>query len=242
VSICLISFDCWSTLASSNKVYQRRRVELVAQALTRTDLAAVQAAMDSADDELDALAVTTGQHHGFQERILQTASRLDAAAPTDERLDALRDKMEAAFLRDPPTRTEQTLPETLAELRQQGFQIAIVSNTGFVPGRLMRLMLARLGLLNLVDYSIFSDEIGYTKPSRRIYEHLTAVSGCRPSETVHAGDNRDTDYEGALAAGLHALWYRPGSAPGADVLLSHRDLIGHPLLGPPATADGPPDR
>ena len=121
-----------------------------------------------------------------------------------------------------------------------------------VPGLVLRTMLDRLGIPRLTDHLIFSDEVGCAKPSRRIYQHLAAIAGGRPSETLHIGDNRKADYDGALAAGLHARWYRPGGPAEPGVLHRHRDLLDHPLVradpsvtspaptsaAPPASPDG----
>jgi HAD superfamily hydrolase (TIGR01509 family) len=226
----LVSFDLWSTLTVGSEAYKRRRAELAARAFDRPDLDAVRSAIDAADAELDELTELTGHQYGFAERIGRTRELLGAAELPADIFGTLRAEMGRAFARHLPTLTEPTLPETLAGLRHLGLRIAITSNTGYVPGRLLRPVLDRLGILRLTDHLVFSDEVGYAKPSPRIFRQLANGAGGGPAETLHVGDNRRADYEGALAAGLHALWYRPRGEPAPGVLLGHRDLLDHPLV------------
>ncbi|HZE14050.1 MAG TPA: HAD-IA family hydrolase, partial [Chthoniobacterales bacterium] len=47
-----------------------------------------------------------------------------------------------------------------------------------------------------------SSELGADKPDSEIYRRALALSGARPNETLHVGDDRERDWEGASAAGL----------------------------------------
>lgn len=227
MKIRLISFDVWSTLVKANKKYKAERVALLAQAVGISDLAAVKAAMDGADDNLDTLTIQTGEQYGFNDRVVETCRILDVPTPS---LSALYQAISGAFLADLPTLTEDGLPAMLATLKAEGYLIAVNSNTGFVTAGLMRTMLTNLGLFQYVDFGLFSDEIGAAKPSPKVYSHLVEVSGVPASEILHVGDNPDTDYNGALASGLVALLY---DAKGADTdtsisTLSTLDI--HPTL------------
>jgi putative hydrolase of the HAD superfamily len=232
----LISFDLWSTLVRGNAAYKWRRAELAAAAFGGADPAAMAAAIDAAAQELDDLTERTGVQHGFAERIAHVARLLGVAELSGAQHDALAEAMSAAFAENLPSLTEPTLPQTLAGLRGLGLSVAVTSNTGFTPGRLVRTMLDRLGILGLADHLVFSDELGYAKPSAAVYRHLVALGGGTADQTLHIGDNRIADFEGARAAGLHALWYRPGGQAGDGVLLRHRDLFDHPLLQTRATS------
>jgi putative hydrolase of the HAD superfamily len=231
-TIGLISFDLWSTLVRANAAYQRRRVELVAAAMGRRDLAAVRAAIESAAGAFDDRTERTGEQYGFVDRVLRVRELLHAPEMPGDQLDALAEAMGRAFVEYPPALMEPTLLETLAGLRHRGLRIAVTSNTGFVPGRLLHTALGELGVLPLTDHLFFSDEVRYAKPSTMVFQHLVRVGGGRPDQVLHVGDNRIADYEGALAAGLRALWYRPGGEPGEGILLRHRDLLDHPLMRP----------
>jgi putative hydrolase of the HAD superfamily len=222
----LVSYDFWATLAVSNRRFKRRRVELMAAAFGGADPATVEAASSAADAELDEQTLQRGHQYGFRERVLRTAALACVSFAGDEvALRDLESAMNEAFRREPPSRTESTLPETLAAVRRTGRRIAVVSNTGFVSGQLVREALGHLGLAELVDHTVFSDEVGHAKPSREIFQKLAAMSGIHEPEILHIGDHPVADCSGARAAGLHALWYHPGGAPGAGVLRGHRDLL-----------------
>jgi FMN phosphatase YigB (HAD superfamily) len=231
-TIGLISFDLWSTLVRADVAYQRRRVELVAAATGHRDLADVRAAIDAAAGALDDLTERTGEQYGFAQRVLRVQELLRAPEMSTDELDSLAEAMGRAFLEHRPALIEPMLLETLAGLRHRGLRIAVTSNTGFVPGELLRTLLGSLGILPLTDHLLFSDEVGYAKPSTMVFQHLVRACGGRPDQVLHVGDNRIADYEGALAAGLRALWYRRGGAPGEGILLRHRDLLDHPLVRP----------
>jgi putative hydrolase of the HAD superfamily len=226
-----ISFDVWSTLVKANKIYKQNRVALLAAALGLSDIDAVKVAMNKADDGLDALTIETGMQFGFTDRVIRTCELLGRPELDDTALKVLQSDMSAAFLANLPTLTEDDLPQTLAAIRDQGVQIAVNSNTGFVSGVLMRQMLHSVGILPYVNAELFSDEIGAAKPSPVVFDKLVEVTGCNRDRILHVGDNEDTDYKGALASGLRALLYRVGGNPSDTVLTLHRDLPSRILLG-----------
>lgn len=227
MKIRLISFDVWSTLVRANREYKAKRAALLAEAIGILDIAAVKVAMNQADDNLDARTIETGEQYGFDDRVVETCRLLDVPTPS---LPALYQSISAAFLADPPTLTEDGLPAMLAKLKAQGYLIAVNSNTGFVTADLMRTMLTRLGLLQYVDYGLFSDEIGAAKPSPKVFKHLQEVSGVPVSQTLHIGDNLDTDYNGALAFGLHALLYDPKGVTSTTSIAALATLHDHAAL------------
>lgn len=229
MSIKLISFDVWSTLVRANKTYKEARVALMASAVHRNDIATVKAAMDEADDSLDVYTIATGEQCGFEDRVFQTCKLLGVPEPDFQQVQELYVGMSRAFLAEPPALTEASLPETFAMLKRMGFKIAVNSNTGFVTADLMRSMLTSVGLYRYVDFGLFSDEMLAAKPSPRVFTHLCTISGASASEIVHVGDNRDTDYMGALDSGLHALLYNADMST-AEVINHLYDLPIHPLL------------
>lgn len=80
------------------------------------------------------------------------------------------------------------------------YPLALVSDTGMTPGRLIREHLKRRGLDVFQAYS-FSDETGFVKPKPEAF--LTALSalGVAPEEALHVGDLPQTDIKGAFGAG-----------------------------------------
>jgi putative hydrolase of the HAD superfamily len=66
----------------------------------------------------------------------------------------------------------------------------------------------KLNFLSLIDYKIFSFDVGTTKPDPRIFEKMLEVSGCEPNEVIMVGDNFDYDVEAARNVGMNAIHFR----------------------------------
>jgi HAD superfamily hydrolase (TIGR01509 family) len=66
--------------------------------------------------------------------------------------------------------------------------------------------LAFLGMTDLVDALITSEDVGVPKPDARIFEVAMQRLGARPEETVLVGDNWRADMLGALAVGIRPVW------------------------------------
>jgi putative hydrolase of the HAD superfamily len=98
--------------------------------------------------------------------------------------------------------------ETLQALRDAEIGLALVCDTGFTPGRVVRRLLDGEGLLEYLDILCFSDEVGVPKPGNEIFAKALAELGARPPEAVHVGDLRRTDIAGARDMGMHAARFR----------------------------------
>ena len=115
-------------------------------------------------------------------------------------------------------------------LAERGVGRALICDTGFSPGRVVRQLLEREGLLGFLPVQIFSDEVGVPKPSPRIFEAALAGLGIEPGDSVHVGDLKRTDVAGARRLGMGTVRLRdeyadPSDLPEADrVVDSHRDL------------------
>lgn len=94
--------------------------------------------------------------------------------------------------------------ETLAALRAQGLRVGLVSNTIW-PGELHLEDLAEAGLLQHLEHTIFSGDLGIWKPNRAIFEHALHALGVAPHEAVFVGDNPREDILGAQAVGMRGV-------------------------------------
>jgi len=94
---------------------------------------------------------------------------------------------------------------TLEKLTSLGVHRALVCDTGFSPGVLVRQLLDRVGLLEMLEVQIFSDEAGVPKPHADIFHAALAPLGVSPEEAVHVGDLRHTDIRGAQAIGMGTI-------------------------------------
>ncbi len=66
--------------------------------------------------------------------------------------------------------------------------------------------LAASGLGDRFGAVVVSAEVGVGKPNAAIFRHALALLSCAPSNAVMVGDSLARDVEGAVAAGLGAVW------------------------------------
>ncbi len=98
----------------------------------------------------------------------------------------------------------------LLQALKPAFKIGIVTNNRTAE---QREKLRYLGMGELVDALITSEDVGVLKPDPLIYQVALARLGARPAETVMVGDNWLADVVGALAVGIRPLWLnRTGAA------------------------------
>ena len=120
--------------------------------------------------------------------------------------------------------------ETLDTLSLRGYTLAVVSNWDSHLPRLLE----GLGLAHRFAALAVSaiEETG--KPGGEIFRRACTRAGVAAAEALHIGDSLAEDYEGARAAGLHALLLdRHGHHPGvADRIASLSELTSSAILAP----------
>ncbi|KAL7908554.1 HAD-like domain-containing protein [Trichoderma velutinum] len=96
--------------------------------------------------------------------------------------------------------------EALVWLREHGYRIAIITN-GQVEDQAAKVK--AIGIQLLIDCIITSEEAGYRKPDRRIFQYAIERLGASLDTTCMIGDSADSDIKGALDAQLAAIMYDP---------------------------------
>lgn len=113
------------------------------------------------------------------------------------------------------------------------FKLAIVSDTGFASGRAQDRLLAQDGLLQYFAATIYSMDVGHSKPRPEPFQRALETLGASPNEAIHVGDIERTDIAGALAVGMRAVRIdvmRPGGSSAAEhVATSYDDLVAYLL-------------
>jgi HAD superfamily hydrolase (TIGR01549 family) len=123
------------------------------------------------------------------------------------------------------------------------YKLAIICDTGYAPGAVLRELLLRNDLLHLFDTMYFSNERGVSKPDVRAFHCVCGELGVRPGDAAHVGDSQRTDIVGAQAAGMRAVHFlgasdRDGADSTADVVIRRFEEL--PVaLGALASAGGP---
>ena len=99
---------------------------------------------------------------------------------------------------------EDGLGETLGRLRDSG----LVSNT-FIPGDVLDRHLDREGLLEFLPVRLYSCDVGYRKPSRRIFRAALDSADLKPDQALFVGDSPRADIKGANRMGLVSVLKDP---------------------------------
>lgn len=120
--------------------------------------------------------------------------------PTDE---AVAEGAEAFMACWMQARTmERGVPLVLRKLRSK-YRLGVVSNLTFSPA--VSRTLKRFGVVGLFDAIVVSADVGWRKPSPRIFREALRTMQISASETVFVGDELDHDVEGAMNVGLHTI-------------------------------------
>lgn len=94
--------------------------------------------------------------------------------------------------------------ETLAELRDAGLDVAVVTN---LTTRIQMQKIEALDIDDHVDLLLTSEETGREKPASVMFTLPMARLGVSPDETVMVGDSVSADVEGANALGLTTVLF-----------------------------------
>ena len=124
--------------------------------------------------------------------------------------DALAERLNAVYLRHRFEDVE-LYPDVLPALDAlRGLcPLGIVSNGNSYP--------ERCGLEGRFAFVVFSQDHGFEKPDRRLFEVAIRLIGCSPSELLHVGDSLRNDVYGARLAGARSVWLnREGRANPGD--------------------------
>jgi HAD superfamily hydrolase (TIGR01662 family) len=89
----------------------------------------------------------------------------------------------------------------LEDLRDQGYQLGIVSNS-FLPGQVLDRHLADGDLLDLLPVRVYSCEVNVRKPKGGIFQAALEQTGLTAEETMFVGDTPKEDIDGACEMGM----------------------------------------
>jgi putative hydrolase of the HAD superfamily len=93
------------------------------------------------------------------------------------------------------------VPEMLANLREQNFKTALISNSNYLTPETIK----RLELDQMLDEVILSCEVGIVKPEQAIYKIALERFNLTASECVYVGDGSDNEMSGAISLGFHTV-------------------------------------
>ncbi len=79
------------------------------------------------------------------------------------------------------------------------------------------------GIDKIIDGIFVSEDIGFEKPEKRIYQIVFERIGCdNPAEAIMVGDSLTTDIRGANNAGIACCWFNPkGKEKPSDIRVDY---------------------
>jgi FMN phosphatase YigB (HAD superfamily) len=116
--------------------------------------------------------------------------------------------------------------DTLETLRSSGQKLILLSNHSFARNGVE--IMNKLKLAQFFSQMVFSAELGYKKPSSKIFDAIKETfPGYNKDEVVHIGDDIRADVYGALKYGIKAIWIKnPKYIDLEAVILNHPNYLG----------------
>ena len=103
--------------------------------------------------------------------------------------------------------------QTLSELKQAGYLMAVLSNRD-LP---FQDLLVSHGIHDFFSFSLAGGEVNSYKPKPGLFEHALNRARLAPNEAIYVGDNYFADVVGSRRAGLQPVLYDPNDIfPEAD--------------------------
>ncbi len=100
---------------------------------------------------------------------------------------------------------EKSVPSILRRLKET-YVLGVVSNLQYSPA--VRETLERFGVADYFSAIIVSADVGWRKPSPKIFKKAFLTLRISASETVYVGDELDHDVMGAKKVGMHAILFK----------------------------------
>ena len=234
-----VTFDFWSTLFVDSRGRERERLRgaVLDEALRSeghgVSEARLAAGLSAAWDHFD--VVWLNEHRTPTCGELVDAILVSLGVRLSETtLEPLVQRFERLVLElapEPMPGAVYTLP-----LLADRYRMAVICDTGYSPGSVLRQLLDKHDMLAHFEYTYFSNEHGMSKPDVRTFLHTLEELDVRPSEAAHVGDIQRTDVAGAQAAGMSAVHFvgannKDAGHSTADLIVSHFEELPRALGG-----------
>jgi HAD superfamily hydrolase (TIGR01549 family) len=230
-----VTFDFWDTIAvDDSDEPKRRRLGLPSKAEARIQLfvghigryhpqIAPQRAADAYRQANERFRYDWHNHHrtpSVRQRINYAYECLGIHAEPGHyarllrEIDTLSREIETMEVRIAPDFAPQVhwALQTLA----QEHPLGIISDAVHTTGRGIRQLLYQQGLGHFFQFMIFSDEVGASKPSPKVFRYASQALGLPPEKFVHIGDRESNDVTGPLSVGMRSILYTGVIDRGSD--------------------------
>ena len=97
------------------------------------------------------------------------------------------------------------LDEVLAELKQRGCKLGVITNTVTSREEHVRMALRKIDCEKYFDIIVTSVDIGCNKPDKKIFLTALKALGVKPSEAVMVGNRISADIAGGNKIGMKTI-------------------------------------
>ena len=174
-----ISFDIWNTLIRSNPEFRQHRNSLIVQ---HFNLDVNPDIFSGIANELDrqhtSLTEVTGRHLYASQMLVLLLQQLkvETAALSSISFQQFEVKLEEIFWKYPPAIRFADTREVLEYLKAKGVKAGLLSNTGFVEGKVLSAFWKKHSLQQYFNFECYSDEVGYCKPNALLFEKVYSLA------------------------------------------------------------------
>ena len=201
-----LSFDFWDTLAFSNPKFKYERTKLISKYCGQSFI------------DIDECFHEIGKKYNLQQQssniyikpidLLQKAiEKLNTNSVID--INLIYEDILILFQKNKPI-LNPFCKDFIIKCIVNNIKLSILSNTAFIPGKMIKdYLIAEFGE-NVFSFYLFSDETKIAKPNIRAfelcYQNINTVHSKMVSKTaiVHIGDNYLNDYEAAKTFGFQS--------------------------------------
>lgn len=220
-----VTFDLWQTLIIDNRELGRsrtaRRLDETSKCLEESgyyfDYGHIQEAYRRCYRICREIHFE-GKDYSFDHQVLIFIENIGADLPqelTQGAVERINYWYGEAFFDFPPL-VDPLAHDMLRRIKDNGYKIGLISNTGMTPGRLFRRYLGDNDLLDFFDVLTFSDEVLLCKPSAAIFNLTLDGLESVPGRSLHVGDHVKNDILGANNAGMKSVLL--GTAEGQEMV------------------------
>ena len=213
-----ITFDLWDTLVIDDSDEEKReerglrskfdeRRHLLWEALNGVELIEPETVLLAYNVGDAAFNKVWKEHHitwPIADRLRVILKGLGRELPPDvfEAVVRAHEEMEVDI---PPDAMPGAAP--VLERLAKRYKLCIVSDAIVTPGRGLRRLLDNHGLAKPFSGFAFSDEVGHSKPHRKMFDSAANQLGVGISEMLHIGDRDHNDVKGPQQLGMKAILF-----------------------------------